>query len=61
MPSQFTRNSLIMVKSRRRKKEGFNNPLISASDLNTGSMTLKLSITYIDLKEMTMGFVKTVL
>jgi len=50
-----------MVKSRRRKKEGFNNPLISASDLNTGSMTLKLSITYIDLKEMTMGFVKTVL
>ena len=31
-----------MVKSRRRKKEGFNNPLISASDVNTGSYDPKI-------------------
>ena len=41
MPSQFTRNSLIVV-NQEEKKEGFNNPLISASDLNTGSYDPKI-------------------
>jgi hypothetical protein len=41
-PSEFTRNSLIVVNQE--EKEEFNNTLISASDLNTGSMTQKLLI-----------------
>ena len=36
LPSQFTSNSLIVV-NQEEEKEEFNNPLISASDLNTGS------------------------
>ena len=41
MPSQFTRNSLIVV-NQAEKKEGFNNPLISASDLITRSYDPKI-------------------
>ena len=40
-PSQFTSNSLIVV-NQEEKKEGFNNPLISASDLNTGGYDPKI-------------------
>ena len=40
-PSQFTRNSLILV-NQEEEKEEFNNPLSSASDLNTGSYDPKI-------------------
>ena len=40
-PSQFTSNTLIVV-NQEEEKEKFNNTLISASDLNTGSYDLKI-------------------
>ena len=39
-PSQFTSNSLIV--DNQEEKEEFNNPLSSASDLNTGSYDPKI-------------------
>ena len=39
--SQFTSNSLIVV-NQEEEKEEFNNPLSSASDLNTGSYDPKI-------------------
>ena len=41
MSSQFTSNSLIVV-NQEEEKEEFNNPLSSASDLNTGSYDPKI-------------------
>ena len=49
-PSQFTSNSLIVVNQEEQKEE-FNKPLISASDLNTGSYDPTIINLYIDLKE----------
>ena len=59
-PSQFTSNSLLVV-NQEEEKEEFNNPLISESYLNTGSYDPKIINLYIDLKEQTIGFVRTVL